>query len=225
MILVSCDYKDANGPKVSQETLQIELNGLFNYAVTDQLSALKKITVNGDLDSLSYEKGYAKHPTADIWELYYGWTTGSSDFPRYHIATEPFVFFKRDDGSWTITYHGGGTYLDQYNDISFTTTLEPVPDGWNVKVKGVIADGEYTMDFGSDSLTITTDMSSSEFDYYESYLSGSFYLVTKKGGNYLDSLKGTLSSSRQNHLDYGFSSKYVAWQYLKISKPDWYTEE
>lgn len=225
IILVSCDYKDANGPKVSQETLQIELNRLFNFAVLDHLFPLKKIIVNGDLDSLSYKNGYAEHPTADKWELYYRWSTGSPEISRSHKATEPFVFFKRDDGSWTITYHGDGTYNYQYEDISFTTTLETVSNGWNIKVKGVIIDGEYTMEFGSDSLTIITDLTSPELDDCESYLSGSFYLVTKKGQTYLDNLKGTLSKSRQNNLYDGFYNDYVAWQYLKMSKPDWYAEE
>ena len=225
MILVSCDYKDANGPKVSQETLQIELDRLAEFSVYNHLYAVRKILIDGDLDSLTYEDGVAEHPTANEWIIYYRWTTGSPERFWYHVSEEPFRHTKNNDGSWTIKYHGDGMYNYQYEDISFTTTIEPVSNGWNIKVKGLIIDGEYTMEFGTDSLTIIADFSSLELDTRESYLLGSFYLVTKKGGTYLDSLKGTLSNSRQNSLHDGFYNDYVFWQYLKKSKPDWYTEE
>ncbi len=217
VLLMSCEIQESNGPKVSQDTLEVELKRLVFITVNEALSIVEELEFIYDPTS-EFQDTLVKHVAENTWECriwYYSiWDQ------LYHVSENPFVCKKLDEEWWSVTYQGNGLEIGEKNNLSFTTTIHRIGEYWDVSVNGVVLDGDYRMDFSTDRIRISTDKINSSLKSGELIYSGSFQIATQRDGAYLHGLKVIQNDFIKCYEDEMFKDR-TTWTYSSLVKPEW----
>ena len=189
LLLISCEIQQANGPKVSKESLEEEMVTLAMFGTVEPMRALANILADDNLEKKDIGKFY--QVSSSQWNFTATWSEGSSDRMWHCEASSPIHFDKSDDGSWLITYEGDGMEYYYYEQMSVRTTATPVAEGWHIVTVATITDKDgYAMSFGTTGVTLSTRITDNGHwtDWEYSLSDGSFYMSITKDGKTVDSV-------------------------------------
>ena len=189
LLLISCEIQQANGPKVSKESLEEEMVTLAMFGTVEPMRALANILADDNLEKKDIGKFY--QVSSSQWNFTATWSEGGSGRMWHCEASSPIRFDKSDDGSWLINYEGDGMEYYYYEQMYFKTTAIPVAEGWHIVTIGTIMDKDgYAMSFGTAGITLSTKNTYNGhwIDWEYSLSNGSFYMNITKDGEVVDSI-------------------------------------
>lgn len=218
-LLMSCEFQESNGPKVSQDTLKDEMFRLIDLTVYKTLSTIEYLVYDYDPSAPSLRDSVINHVAENTWECTLKYRVEGERL--YRASENPLVCKKQSGGWWSVTYLGNGVEMGEHENLSFIATIGNRGDSWDVSVVGVIEDGDYKMDFGTDRILVTTNRINPSLHENEIIYSGSYHMETLRKGSYMQSLKVSQNSPLKGEYYEMFDQGRCTWSYCSLVKPDW----